>query len=1109
MYKYSTIYNLFLALILCSFSGVVKAQTDAKGFKESFEGDFPPSGWQVKCGTANKDGWSKDDGTTQSGPGANDGSYVAMADMYGLNANVKADLISPALDFSTLNNPILEFDWQIKHDVDPQPKLKVLISTDGGTTFTETLFEESASYRTNSWRTEKLFIDNTLSNAVIKFEATSDYGSHNMFLDNIKITEAPTNPVAYIEKIGTSFDVLDLNTQATSSFDVRNIGSENLIINSIDTEDPFTISNSFPITLAKGESTTINLLFAPTVAGAYQKTLKLKYNEGATGDDDFIVNGVGIPKTYSYEGFEEELIEGWEIQTISNQTWEINTYGGIEGDQCLEIGSKFQAAEYHNSTSRIILPEIETTDGNIIAFYAYRTGRLENPVFKLEYYNEESQEYVTLQNIPLGAYPSLYAFSLDDIPVNSAKLAFYAETGDEYSGIALDGIRYPQAYVGTEVPKPTKIVFPKDYKSDLPIEIDVKWERNPKARGTYFYLGTNKTPTMPTYGEALPEGWVDAEKATTRKVNLEYGKTYRWAVVPYNENGTPSNIKVHTFTTYNDPIITDFPYTQDFEKAFPPIGWLNKDGMWYRSGLKRSGNYSAGTSKSHKGAAILETPKVKIGNQGLRCSFHWKDAGYNEMIDQIDLRSRIIGLDTTYFEVSADNGETWEILDLKAGQQSAEERTFTKSQVDLSKYKNKTVTFRFRDVNWQSANSYGVSVDDFLIEEAPTEPIPEMNYREWSFGDVAVNIKENAPTYFSLYNDGPGKLKVKSISGLEGTAFSTDFDKGSVNLDYWKNYNFIIYVTAPTKGEHKATSTITTTNDKEIKVELSANAIDYTNTVVKGGFEEAISFASVMSPFISIDNDKKNIGYIRDHYFKGQNDKRGFFIFNPHQTFPPLSSEKEYLAHSGDKFAASYSIADQDPNNIIDNDDWLICPRTKIKNGDFLRLWAKSVTDAYGYERFKVLVSTSDNPRDLTAYKKISEGDYLEAPDIAWAPFDFNLSPYINKDIYIAVQCVSSYAFMLMIDDIEIISPTGTRPIATFEDGIEVFPNPADNYVNITCEAGTHILVTDIKGRVIKEDKNNTTTNLTINTQNLAEGIYLVKMRNGENTSVRKLIIKH
>jgi len=89
---------------------------------------------------------------------------------------------------------------------------------------------------------------------------------------------------------------------------------------------------------------------------------------------------------------------------------------------------------------------------------------------------------------------------------------------------------------------------------------------------------------------------------------IEYGHTYYWKVVPYNNNGDAEGCPVWSFKT---PTTTQL--AESFENTtFPPTGWANP-GTWSRNTYTiKHGIASAYKYGSTSSQYILSTPKVSI-----------------------------------------------------------------------------------------------------------------------------------------------------------------------------------------------------------------------------------------------------------------------------------------------------------------------------------------------------------------------------------------------------------------------------------------------------------------------------------------------------------------
>ncbi len=174
-------------------------------------------------------------------------------------------------------------------------------------------------------------------------------------------------------------------------------------------------------------------------------------------------------------------------------------------------------------------------------------------------------------------------------------------------------------------------------------------------------------------------------------------------------------------------------------------------------------------------------------------------------------------------------------------------------------------------------------------------------------------------------------------------------------------------------------------------------------------FESYDDFVLEFLPWTNIDVDGSTTYGMQDVTWPNAYAEQAFIIFNPSQTVPPVD---DIIPHSGDKIAACF--ASENPPN----DDWLVTPFVNIEAGSNVSFWAKSYTDLYGLERFRVGVSTTGmDPADFTI---ISEGDYVEAPVDEWTEFTYDMSAYAGQTVYVAIQCVSHDAFILLIDDFNI-----------------------------------------------------------------------------------------
>jgi hypothetical protein len=72
---------------------------------------------------------------------------------------------------------------------------------------------------------------------------------------------------------------------------------------------------------------------------------------------------------------------------------------------------------------------------------------------------------------------------------------------------------------------------------------------------------------------------------------------------------------------------------------------------------------------------------------------------------------------------------------------------------------------------------------------------------------------------------------------------------------------------------------------------------------------------------------------------------------------------------------------------------------------------------------------------------------------------------------------------------------------------LRIYPNPASQYVNVKCQNGSEIVITDLTGKIIKQTI--ATGKVTsIDVQGLNAGVYLLQIKNNRGTKSQRLIIK-
>ena len=284
--------------------------------------------------------------------------------------------------------------------------------------------------------------------------------------------------------------------------------------------------------------------------------------------------------------------------------------------------------------------------------------------------------------------------------------------------------------------------------------------------------------------------------------------------------------------------------------------------------------------------------------------------------------------------------------------------------------------------------------------------------------------------------------------------------------------------------------------------------------IISDGFETYPDFSFEFGPWTMVDLDTSTTYGIDGVDFLNSGIAMSYIVFNPSMTTPALTDEA-YVAYEGDKYVVAFA------STTPTNNDWMITPAFTIDEEADVSFTAKSITDQYGLERFKVLVSTgSTNPNDFTV---ISGDAYVTAP-LTWTDYSYNLDAYAGQTIRVAIQCVSDDAFMFMLDNFKVTAPNGTDNsnnvnVVTTEL-LGNYPNPFNPETTLSYnlrEAGAVTLdIFNIKGQKVKTliNENQSSGNHTVvwngkddNNRSVASGVYFYKMRSGTYSSTKKMIL--
>ncbi|MCF8304998.1 MAG: DUF4623 domain-containing protein [Ignavibacteriales bacterium] len=224
-------------------------------------------------------------------------------------------------------------------------------------------------------------------------------------------------------------------------------------------------------------------------------------------------------------------------------------------------------------------------------------------------------------------------------------------------------------------------------------------------------------------------------------------------------------------------VVSSYPYEIGFESGLVPgEGWSGN--FWTRGAEPHSGSWSAKVSYNYSSIheAILLSPRFDLP-AGHRVRFWWKDD---------DITNKIIGQDTTFFEVSVNGGVTWTTLASLSAASSMS--AYEEVTLDLSSYAGDGTYFRFRDKTNATSAAYGAGVDDFIVEAIPQSSMDWHNL-QWP-GDATITQGETVTVYTQGWEPGVTDSSQTAGAGIEvWVGLSTEDTDPST----WENWVVAVY----------------------------------------------------------------------------------------------------------------------------------------------------------------------------------------------------------------------------------------------------------------------------------------------------------------------------
>lgn len=423
------------------------------------------------------------------------------------------------------------------------------------------------------------------------------------------------------------------------------------------------------------------------------------------------------------------------------------------------------------------------------------------------------------------------------------------------------------------------------------------------------------------------------------------------------EKQNPSNLKPKGG-------IMELPYFQGFENSgdFPPTGWtISGNKSWERGVEAFEGAYCAKVNYFPAGTAILTTPYFNIPS-GCKIGFYWKD---DDIVSKNSV-GKVVGHDTTFFEISTDHGQTWTVLSHLSNSEVMLD--YLKYSHYLGNIAGDSILFRWRDWSDGSFSAWGIGIDNIQIIPACLQcPYGLLNMDSFDFGDVEVGYTVNFTNNFSLYNDGYGELNIDSVYGLENSAFSMNVNLIGQIIPESQQINFGFNYLPVNEGPDSAICYIQT-NGNTLSIKLYGNGIVLQPFHFEG-FENINSIPSLGWKTIDADGDGHN--------------------WHLYSAFP----------HNGVNCAASASFLSS--GEILDPDNYLILPKINVDESNCILSWWVAAGDSiYCSDHYGVFISTTNN--SISDFQTLLFEETLVSD--VWARRVVDLRNYSGEKVFIAFR---------------------------------------------------------------------------------------------------------
>lgn len=548
-------------------------------------------------------------------------------------------------------------------------------------------------------------------------------------------------------------------------------------------------SSSFVQNFGLAQNTVVDSLHVRWPSGIVNKYYDLNINQHLHLLEQAEDDGDVLSMPWSEDFSDGEVPAGWQITDLSGSGvgWVIeNNY--IVADSDANQGA-------HVWTS-LTTPPVDCSDAENVHLYLNQYYRHLNDSYgKIEVSNDgetwvEVAHYTS--NTGSTSYP-FFEYDISEVADGESQVWVRFEYNDGEGWNWYWRIDVAGMYSPSPVPMPAQLVSPADGSQDVILNVNLQWNAGGGSAPDAFrvYLDENADPETLVY---------DGEDNSLIPEGLEFSTTYYWKVVPYNDAGDAEDVPVWSFTTLDDPTITEVPHFESFDNVTAPalpLGWTSFAEATSNAVVETSTFGPPHSPPNHirymnlgdaEAEITLITPPIALDLTELRVRFYARE-----------LLTGAYG--NNYLEVgtiAADNAFTLvESIHLNT--------EYTEYAVSFEDYAGEDQHIALRAL--YGAEFQVVYLDNFVLEEIPVEPAFEVTPEFANFGNFPIG-QISAPQVFTMRNTGAGILTISPddilLTGDNADDFILNNIEETVNLGPGESATIEVSFAPLTEGHKSA-----------------------------------------------------------------------------------------------------------------------------------------------------------------------------------------------------------------------------------------------------------------------------------------------------------------